>query len=109
MYKSITTAVAVLALAGAGAAFAQTTSNSSGQPTNTSTMHGMHHMHHMHGQHMRARLAKLKTQLKITAAQESAWNGFAQAAENMRPAMSSKMKRQMSNRTAPEVFDGMAQ
>ncbi len=100
MYKSITTAVAVLALASAGAAFAQTTTNSSNSQHMGKTA--------WHAKHMQSQLAKLKAQLKITSAQEPAWNGFAQAAENMRPSMNSKMKRQAANLTAPEIFDGMA-
>lgn len=106
MYKSITTAVAVLALAGAGTAFAQAPASGSAQSAHKSAMHGS--MHHSHGQRMQKRLAKLKARLKITSAQAAAWVAFSKAAEDMRPGMNSKMKHQSSSRTAPEVFDGMA-
>lgn len=77
-----TLVTASLAAAGASLVLAQTASSGADRPR---TEHLAHQHGHGHGQHamrlpserMEARLAYLKTALKITAAQEAQWNSFA--------------------------------
>ncbi|MGH8225435.1 MAG: Spy/CpxP family protein refolding chaperone [Gammaproteobacteria bacterium] len=103
MNKPIMTTIAALALLGAGSAFAQSTPAPSAPPAKA----GWHAKHH---QSMADRLANFKSQLKITASQEAAWNGFTTALQGMRPAKPSQMmaKKAGGLTPAPEVFATMA-
>ncbi len=103
MNKPIMTSIVALALLGAGTAFAQTTPTAPA-PTTKAGWHGKYH------KSMADRFATFKSQLKITASQEPAWNRFTTAIQDMRPA---KPPRMMSKKAggltpAPEVFDTMA-
>lgn len=104
MNKPIMTTVAALALLGAGIAFAQGAPSPAAPPAKAG-WYGKHH------KSAAERLAKFKSQLKITAAQESAWNGFTAALQNMRPARPPRMmaKKQGGLTPAPEVFDKLAE
>jgi len=91
MYKSIMTAVAVLALVGTGVAFAYPPSgaNGPGKAPNQQPF------------------AQLKAQLKLTPAQEPAWGQLMNSMQAMhkKPAMA----KSPATMTAPQFFDKMAQ
>lgn len=102
MNKLVMTGIAALALAASGTAFAQ-----GAPPAAPPAKAGWYGKHHRNAE---ARLAKLKSQLNITAAQEPAWNRFTTALQNLRPARPSRMmaKKPAGLTPAPEVFDALA-
>lgn len=93
MYKSITMLAAALALLGAGAAFAAPGPGGA----------GWHKRDH-------APFAMLKAQLKLTPAQEPAWNQVMAAMQSLHPKRGEKraMKKPAAAMTAPELFDKLA-
>lgn len=100
MKKAIVTGLAALGLLVGTAAFAQ-----QGPQPGAGMAKAKWHVRHRGD-----RLARLKAELKITSAQEPAWNEFVKAAQEMRPTW----PREKAMRTggeltpAPEVFDKMA-
>lgn len=98
MLKSIMMAVAAFALLGAGVAFA-----APGPGGNGHGPAGWHKRDHQ-------AFAMLKAQLKLTSAQEPAWNEVMAAMQAMHPkwARKSAMKKPAATMTAPEVFDKLA-
>ena len=101
MFKPFVTSLAAVALLAGTAAFAQ-----SPPPRGA-----MKDRAGWHAQRQADRLAQLKAQLKITAAQEPAWNGFVSALQSMHPKWP---KRAMKSKTggltpAPQVFDTLAE
>lgn len=105
MFRPIMTILAVFALAGAGAACAQ----ASGDAMHSmDKMHKMNSMHDMQAKRMQTHLAKLKSWVKITSAQEPAWNRFAQAMRAMHPAMKHEMKPDASKLVGAKIFEAMA-
>lgn len=100
MYKSIMTTVAVLALLGSGAAFAQS-APAAGNPPPKAGWSSRH----------QAPFAKLKAQLKLTQAQEPAWNKVMAAMQAMhhKPGSKPMMNKPGTMTPAPQVFDEMAQ
>ena len=96
MYKPIIMAVAALALLGVGTAFAQ--------PAPGGTGYGQSAWHRQQP------FAMLKAQLKLTSAQEPAWNQLMAAMKAMRPHWAGKrgMKKSGELMTAPQAFDKMA-
>lgn len=99
MYKPIMIAVAALALLGAGTAFAHSAPGGA-----ASGKDGWHARHHQQP------FAKLKMQLKLTSAQEPAWNQLMASMKAMRPHWAGKrgMKKSGELMTAPQAFDKMA-
>jgi len=73
-------------------------------------MHGEMPMGGMPFQHVEGRLAFLKTELKITAAQEPQWSKFADAvrgvAQNARGAMQQMMQGRQQSKSATDVLNG---
>lgn len=100
MYKPIITAVAALALLGVGTAFAHSAPGGAGY--GQSAWHARHH---------HQPFAMLKAQLKLTSAQEPAWNQFMASMKAVRPHWAGKrgMKKPGELMTAPQAFDKMAQ
>lgn len=100
MNKPILTSLAALALLAGGAAFAQ----SAPQPG------AMQNRVQWQARHQE-RLAQLKAQLKLTAAQEPAWSKFTGALESMRSArVGKKMKTARAGQLvpAPQFFEERA-
>ena len=94
MYKSIMAAVAGLALLGTGVAFANPPAGANG-PGKAAD---------------RQPFAQLKAQLKLTPAQEPAWNELMNSMKAMhRKPAKPGMKKGAAPMTAPEFFDRMAQ
>lgn len=100
MFKSLVTGFAAAALLSGAAAFAQAP-----QPG------AMKDRAAWRAQRQADRLAQLKTQLKITSAQEPSWNAFASAWQAMHLQWRGKAaKSRTSGLTpAPEVFDRLAE
>lgn len=102
MNKTLIIPLFALGLLAGTAARAQPAPGGGSQPE------AWHHRHHVD------RLAQLKAQLKITAAQEPAWNAFAAAMQAMRPQLpeASPAKTQAGKgqlMPAPERFEQMAE
>ncbi|MGH8273364.1 MAG: Spy/CpxP family protein refolding chaperone [Gammaproteobacteria bacterium] len=104
MNKTITTTLAALALVASGAAFAQSGSSAP-------TMQAGHaKWQARHEARTQARLASLKAKLKITSAQESAWDGYTAAIKSTRASHKRPMAKRSSGLTpAPQLFNAMAQ
>lgn len=100
MYKPIMTAVVALALLGAGSAFAH--SAPEGTDSGQSGWHARHH---------HQPFAMLKTQLKLTSAQQPAWDQLMTSMKAMHPKRVEKRGMEKSGElmTAPQAFDKMAQ
>ena len=101
MFKPIVTSLAAMALLAGAAAFAQ-----SPPPAGA-----MRDRAGWHAEMQANRLAQLKSQMKITSAQEPDWNGFVSALQSMHSKWSKKaMKSRTGGLTpAPQVFDTMAE
>ncbi len=101
MKKSILTSLAALALLAGGAAYAQPAP----QPG------AMQARGQWQSRHREARLEQLKAQLKLTTAQEPAWNKFTGALESMHSSrMGKKMQTAKSGQLvpAPQFFEDRA-
>jgi len=101
MFKPFVTSLAAVALLAGTAAFAQ----SPPPPGAMKDRAGWH------AQKKADRLAQLKAQLKITSAQEPAWNGFVSALQSMHPKWPKKAMQKKSGglTPAPQVFDTLAE
>ena len=101
MNKPILTGIAALALMAGGVAFAQ-----SAPPPGAMQNRGQ-----WQGRYHQDRLETLKAQLKLTAAQEPAWNEFTKALESMRAKRGAMRGQARSGQLmpAPEYFRERAQ
>ena len=100
MFKPLVTGLAAAALLAGAAAFAQS------PPPGA-----MKERAAWHAQSRADRLARLKAQLKITAAQEPSWNGFVSAVQSMHPKWPGKAVNSKAGALtpAPQVFDALAE
>lgn len=101
MFKPFVTSLAAVALLAGTAAFAQSPPPAGAMKDRAG----------WHARRQADRLTQLKAQLKITSAQEPAWNGFVSALQSMHPKW---QKRAMRNKAggltpAPQVFDTLAE
>lgn len=101
MFKPFVTGLAALALLAGTAAFAQSPPPAGAMKDRAG----------WYAQKQSNRLAQLKAQLKITSAQEPAWNGFVSALQSMHPKWPKKAMRSKAGglTPAPQVFDTMAE
>ncbi len=103
MYKRIMTGFAALALMTGAAAFAHAGAS-------TSTDNAMHkNWQAKRAAHAQKRLAKFKSELKITSEQEGAWDGYVKAVKAMHTPNHKKMHTSSAKTTpAPQRFKAMA-